>query len=101
MAARCIRWWGRASRRRSTRGSRRPTITTAGARGGRGGFRSRSETAGAAAPGVAYLHPAVERGNVAVLTDTLATRIVFEKGRAVGVEILRNNNVERLRAERE
>jgi choline dehydrogenase len=50
---------------------------------------------------VAYLRPAVERGNVKVLTDALATRILLENGRAVGVEILRNNNLERLRAERE
>ena len=46
---------------------------------------------------VAYLRPAVDQGNVEVLTDALATRIVFERGRAVGVEILRNNNVETLR----
>src|ERR671936_375929 len=50
---------------------------------------------------VAYLRPAVERGNVEVLTDTLATRILFENGRAVGVEILRNNDLETVRAERE
>ncbi len=50
---------------------------------------------------VACLRPAVERGNVEVLTDALATRILFEGGRAVGVEILRNNNLEKLRAERE
>jgi choline dehydrogenase-like flavoprotein len=50
---------------------------------------------------VAFLRPAVARGNVEVLTDTLATRIVFENGRAVGVEVLRSNNLERLLAERE
>ena len=31
---------------------------------------------------VAYLRPAVKRGNVEVLTDALATRILFEHGRA-------------------
>ena len=36
---------------------------------------------------VAYLRPAVERGNVEVLTDALATRILFENGRAAGVEV--------------
>jgi choline dehydrogenase len=50
---------------------------------------------------VAYLHPAVARGNVEVLTDALATRIVFDGERAVGVEILRNNTLETVRAERE
>ncbi len=50
---------------------------------------------------VAYLHPAVERGNVDVTTDALATRILLEGDRAVGVEILRNNRLEELRAERE
>jgi choline dehydrogenase-like flavoprotein len=50
---------------------------------------------------VAYLRPALERGNVEVLKDALATEILFENGRAVGVEVLRNNNLERLQAERE
>jgi choline dehydrogenase-like flavoprotein len=40
---------GRASRRRSTRGSHQPTITTAPPRTGRAGFSSRSGTAGGAA----------------------------------------------------
>src|ERR1035437_10085263 len=42
---------------------------------------------------VAYLHLALARGNVEVLTDALATRVLFEGGRAVGVEVLRNNNL--------
>ena len=50
---------------------------------------------------VAYLRPALERGNVEVLTDALATGILFEGGRAVGVEMLRNNNSENVRADRE
>jgi choline dehydrogenase len=50
---------------------------------------------------VAYLHPAVERGNVDVLTDSLATRILFDGERAGGVEVLRNNVLERVGAERE
>jgi choline dehydrogenase-like flavoprotein len=49
----------------------------------------------------AYLRPAVARGNVEVLTDTLATRIVFDGGRAAGVEVLRDNTLETVRAERE
>ena len=50
---------------------------------------------------VAYLHPAVARGNVDVLTDALATRVLFEGERAVGVEILRGNTLEQVRADRE
>jgi choline dehydrogenase len=50
---------------------------------------------------VAYLHPAIARGNVEVLTDTLATRLVLEGERAVGIEILKDNNLEVVRAERE
>jgi len=49
----------------------------------------------------AYLHPALERGKVEVLTDALATRILVENGRAVGVEVLRNNVLDTVRAERE
>ena len=36
-----------------------------------------------------------------MLTDTLATRVLFDGERAVGVEVLRNNNLEAVRAERE
>jgi choline dehydrogenase-like flavoprotein len=50
---------------------------------------------------VAYLHPAAERGDVDVITDALATRILFEGERAVGVEILRGNRLEEVRAARE
>jgi choline dehydrogenase len=50
---------------------------------------------------VAYLHPAVERGNVEVLTDTRVHRILFEGTRAVGVEVVRAGRMEVIRAERE
>jgi choline dehydrogenase len=47
---------------------------------------------------VAYLHPAAARGNIDVLTDALASRILFEGDRAVGVEVLRGNALEQVRA---
>jgi choline dehydrogenase-like flavoprotein len=47
---------------------------------------------------LAYLGPAVRRGNVAVLTDALATRILFEGERAVGVEILHANKLGSVRS---
>jgi len=50
---------------------------------------------------VAYLHPAVARGNVEVLADTRVYRILFEGTRAVGVEVIRGGQVETIRAERE
>ncbi len=50
---------------------------------------------------VGYLHPAVARGNVEVITDALATRILFEGNRAVGVEYLKDNRLQQVRAERE
>jgi choline dehydrogenase len=49
----------------------------------------------------AYLHPAEERPNLEVITGAMATRVLFEGDRAVGVEISRNGQLEELRAERE
>jgi choline dehydrogenase len=37
----------------------------------------------------AYLHPAAARGNLTILTKAQATRVLIEKGRAVGVEYVR------------
>ncbi|TIL71106.1 MAG: alanine-phosphoribitol ligase [Mesorhizobium sp.] len=52
---------------------------------------------------VAYLRPIRARKNLAVRTDVLVTRIVIDKGRAVGVEIVDRPGGEKkiLRAERE
>jgi choline dehydrogenase len=49
----------------------------------------------------AFLVPAAGRSNLRVITRALALRIVFEGGRAVGVEIARDGQVEVIRAERE
>jgi choline dehydrogenase-like flavoprotein len=49
----------------------------------------------------AYLHPAAQRPNLTVITAGLATRILFDKKRAVGVEIARNGSLQQLSAERE
>jgi choline dehydrogenase len=48
-----------------------------------------------------YLHPVTNRPNLQVITKALASRILLEGGRAVGVEYIRNGRVETLRAERE
>ena len=49
----------------------------------------------------AYLHPAMQRANLAVLTKSNALRVVFEGKRAAGVEIERGGKTETLRAARE
>jgi choline dehydrogenase-like flavoprotein len=48
-----------------------------------------------------YLHPAVARGNVEVITDAFATRLLFEGSRAIGVEYLKDNQLHQIRAEQE
>jgi choline dehydrogenase len=50
---------------------------------------------------VAYLHPAMQRPNLTVITDALCTQILFDGRRAAGVEIERANVLSELRAERE
>jgi choline dehydrogenase len=49
----------------------------------------------------AFLRPAEGRSGLDVITRAMATQIVFEGSRAVGVEISRDGRVEVLRAERE
>lgn len=49
----------------------------------------------------AYLHPALGRRNLTVLTHAHATRILFAGSRAVGVEYLRYGEVERAQATHE
>jgi choline dehydrogenase len=50
---------------------------------------------------VAYLHPAMARPNLEVITDALCTRILFEGNRAAGVEYERANELSQVRADRE
>jgi choline dehydrogenase len=50
---------------------------------------------------VAYLHPAMQRPNLKVITGALTHRILFDGDQAVGVEISRDGQVEEIRAERE
>ncbi|KAA0021700.1 GMC family oxidoreductase [Antrihabitans cavernicola] len=49
----------------------------------------------------AYLKPARKRSNLTVLTEALATRVIFEGSRAVGVEYRRNGAVHTVRARKE
>src|SRR6266542_3794415 len=50
---------------------------------------------------VAYLHPAMERPNLTVITDALCMRLLFDGRRAAGVEVERGNALSELRADRE
>jgi choline dehydrogenase len=49
----------------------------------------------------AFLRPAMKRGNVRVETNALATKILFEGSRAIGVEYERNGETKSARAGRE
>jgi choline dehydrogenase len=49
----------------------------------------------------AYLHPIRSRTNLTVITRALATRVLFENARAVGVEYRHRDQTETVRAERE
>jgi choline dehydrogenase len=50
---------------------------------------------------VAYLRPALQRPNLTVLTSAQTTRVLFERGRATGIEYVRNGVKQQLRAGRE
>jgi choline dehydrogenase-like flavoprotein len=49
----------------------------------------------------AFLHPARGRANLDVLTHAMSTRILFDADRAVGVEIVRDDELIEIRAQRE
>jgi choline dehydrogenase len=49
----------------------------------------------------AYLHPALQRGNLCVLTHARATRVLFSDGRAVGVAYRRGGEERKVYAARE
>jgi len=50
---------------------------------------------------VAYLHPVMERANLRVETEALATRVLIEGGRAVGVEYIQKGEQKQARANAE
>lgn len=50
---------------------------------------------------VAYLHPVMGRANLSVETNALASRILFEGKRAVGVEFIQNGRKRTVRAKAE
>jgi choline dehydrogenase len=50
---------------------------------------------------VAYLHPAMSRPNLTVITEAYTRKILIENGRAVGVRYIKDGQVQDARAERE
>lgn len=54
-----------------------------------------------ASAAVCYLHPAMGRPNLTVITSAMSKRIIIENRCAVGVEYIRNGRVEIARCERE
>ena len=48
-----------------------------------------------------YLHPALKRANLQLITHALVHRVLFEGKRAVGIELSRGGKVETIRAGRE
>lgn len=54
-----------------------------------------------ASTAIAYVQPARRRGNLELLSDTIAARIIIEGSRARGVEIVKNGVCETIWAERE
>jgi choline dehydrogenase len=48
-----------------------------------------------------YLQPAIQRPNLKVITRAHASRLIIERGRAIGVEVLRHGQKSRLAAARE
>ena len=49
----------------------------------------------------AYLHPVKDRGNLTIITHALASRVLIEKGRAIGVEYLKDGVSQIIHADRE
>lgn len=49
----------------------------------------------------AFLHPVLDRPNLTILSDTLARRILFDRGRATGIEIEQSGARRNLTARRE
>ena len=68
---------------------------------GAGYFQSTLRKGQRCSTATAYLHPAMKRPNLSVVTGAFATRILFEGKRAVGVEYTRNGLVQQVRAKRE
>jgi choline dehydrogenase len=68
---------------------------------GAGPYQTTIRNARRCSAAVGYLRPAMSRRNLTVRTNTQIRRIVIEKGRAVGVELVEGGRPTLVRAERE
>lgn len=68
---------------------------------GAGYFQTTSRRGRRWSTAIGYLRPALKRPNLQVVTEALATRILFEGGRAVGVAYRRAGETREVRARRE
>ena len=68
---------------------------------GAGAYQTTTRNARRCSTAVGYLRPALSRPNLSVRTGVQISRIVVDKGRAVGVEIIENGRPVVLRAEAE
>ena len=68
---------------------------------GFGRYQTTQQNGMRASTAVSYLHPNMARENLAVITDALALRVLFDGDRASGVEIDHAGVVEEVRAARE
>ena len=78
-----------------------PDFNSGGDQGGVGPTDSTTADNRRWSSSVAFLRPALSRPNLTVVTHALASRIIVENGRAVGVEYLKGAARHILRAERE
>ena len=68
---------------------------------GAGAYQTTTRQAKRCSAATGYLGPALSRQNLTVRTGVMISRVVIEKGRAIGVEIVENGRTVLLRAERE
>ena len=68
---------------------------------GAGAYQTTTRNAKRCSAAVGYLKPALGRPNLTLRTGVQITRVIIEKGRAIGVEIIENGRPLVLRAERE
>ncbi|TIV75505.1 MAG: alanine-phosphoribitol ligase, partial [Mesorhizobium sp.] len=73
----------------------------AGEQEGAGFYQTTTRNGRRSSTAVAYLKPALGRGNLTLRTDATVSRVVVENGRAIGVEIIANGRTELMRVERE
>ena len=94
----CIPWRAAFSTPQPRRASPSTPILMAPAQEGVGVYQINVKNGWRISASKAFLRPAAKRANVRVLTETLATRIVFEGRRACGVEIRSRGETRVLRA---